>query len=42
VVEHDAPDLEPVVLVAESGFLLAVRRVEVRVVVEFALAAEPA
>ena len=34
LLEDDAPNLEPVVLVAEPGFLLPVRRVEVRVVVE--------
>jgi hypothetical protein len=40
VVEDDALDLEAAVLVAEPGFLLAVGGVEVRVVVEFALAAD--
>ena len=40
VVEHDATDIEPAVLVAEPGFLLAVRRVEVRVVFDFAFTAD--
>jgi hypothetical protein len=38
--EDDAPNLEPVVLVPKTGFLLPVRRIEIRVVVEFALAAD--
>ena len=37
LVEDDAPDLEPAVLVPEPGLLLAVRRVEVRVVVDLTL-----
>ncbi len=37
--EDDAPNLEAAVLVSEPGFLLAVRRVEVRVVVDVALTA---
>jgi hypothetical protein len=39
VEDHAAANLEPGVLVAEPRFLLPVRRVEVRVVVEFAFAA---
>ena len=35
--EDDAPNLEPAVFVAEAGVLLAVRRVKVGVVVDFAL-----
>ncbi len=38
--EDDTPNLEPVVLVSKPGFLLAVRRVEVGVVVDLALAAD--
>jgi hypothetical protein len=38
LLEHDAPDLEAAVLLTEPGFLLAVCRVEIRVVVDFALA----
>jgi hypothetical protein len=38
--EDDAPNLKPVVLVPKTGFFLPVRRVEIRVVVEFALAAD--
>src|SRR4029453_13128965 len=36
LLEDDAADVEAAVLVSETGFLLAVRRVEVRVVVDFA------
>jgi hypothetical protein len=39
LLEHDAPDLEAALLLSEPGFLLAVCRVEIRVVVDFALAA---
>ena len=40
LLEDDAPDLEAAVLVSETGFLLAVRRVEIRIVVDFAGAAD--
>jgi hypothetical protein len=36
LLEDDAPDVEAAVLVSEACLLLAVRRVEVRVVVDFA------
>lgn len=39
MVEDDAPNLEPAVLGAEPRLLLAVRRVEVRVVLDFAFPA---
>ena len=37
--DNDTPNLEPVVLVSKPGFLLAVRRIEIGVVVDLALAA---
>ena len=37
--DDDAPNLQPVVLVAKTGFLLPVRRVEVRVVLDLAFPA---
>ena len=38
--EDDAPNLQSVVLIPKPGFFLPVRRVEVRVVVDFALPAD--
>jgi hypothetical protein len=40
LLKDNASNLKPVVLIAEPGFLLAVRRVKVRVVAKFALAAD--
>jgi hypothetical protein len=40
LLEDDASNLESVVLVAKTGFLLPIRRVEVRVVLDFALTAD--
>ena len=36
LLENDAPNVEAAVLVSEPGLLLPVRRIEVRVVVDFA------
>ena len=40
VVEDDAPNLEPAVIITESGLLLAVGRVEIGVVAELTLATD--
>jgi hypothetical protein len=36
LLKDDSPDLEVAVLISETGFLLAVRRVEIRIVVDLA------
>jgi hypothetical protein len=40
LLEDDAPNLEPAVLVPEPGLFLSVRRVEIRVVIELTLSTD--